>query len=363
MLIHDLVVHPRRVPLRVPYTSVVRGTVHEARVTLVELVHGDGRSAWGEAVSMPAVTGETPESAAALLSGPLREAVVGRRVEDLGENCTRVDRCIAGNGGAKAAVEIALHDAFAQELGTPLFRSLGGSDRKLETSITVGLGTPEEMARRADELAGDGFTALKLKVGHAVELDVRRVEAVRQAVGPGVRLRLDANQGWTAKLAVRAVRLLEDRGADIELIEQPVAARDLGALRFVRERVLTPVVADESVLTARDALEVVRHEAADVLSVKLQESGGIRNVLRIISIAEAAGLGCMVGCSLETEISVTAAASVVAARPAVTHVDLDAPLWLGASPVRGGVRYEGPVLNLPAGPGLGVNGLLPPPEG
>ncbi|MFE5804446.1 dipeptide epimerase [Streptomyces sp. NPDC056491] len=362
MLIHDLVVHPRRVPLRVPYRSVVRGTVREARVTLVELVYGDGRSAWGEAVSMPAVTGETPESAAALLHGPLREAVVGRRVEDLGENCARVDRCAAGNGGAKAGVEIALHDAFAQMLEIPVFRLLGGSQKELETGITVGLGTADEMAERAHGLVAEGFTALKLKVGHAVELDVRRVEAVRQAVGPGIRLRLDANQGWTAKEAVRAVRRLEDGGADIELIEQPVAARDLGALRFVRERVATPVVADESVLTARDALEVVRHEAADVLSVKLQECGGIRNVLRIISIAEAAGLGCMVGCSLETEISVTAAASVVSARSAVTYVDLDAPLWLGASPVRGGATYRGPALDLPTGPGLGVSGLLPPPQ-
>ncbi|WP_017236183.1 dipeptide epimerase [Streptomyces sp. SS] len=362
MRITDLVVHHRQVPLRMPYSSVIRGTVDEAHVTLVELVLEDGSSAWGEAVSMPAVTGETPGSVVAALNGPLRAAVVGRRTENLEETCDRVERSILGNGGAKAGVDIALHDAFARGLGTPLHRALGGGHGTMETSITVGLGTPDEMALRATELVKDGFTALKLKVGHAIAHDVQRVEAVRQAVGPDIRLRLDANQGWTAKESVHAVRLLEDRGADIELIEQPVPARDLRGLRFVRERVSTPVVADESVLTPQDALEVVRQEAADVLSIKVQKSGGVRGVLRIISIAEAAGLTCMIGCSLETEISITAAASVVAARTAVTHVDLDAPLWLGASPVRGGVSYRGPVLELPDAPGLGVDGVLPVPE-
>jgi L-alanine-DL-glutamate epimerase-like enolase superfamily enzyme len=359
MRIADFVVHHRTVPLRMPYSSVIRGTVDEAHVTLVELVLEDGSSAWGEAVSMPAVTGETPGGVVAALTGPLRTAVIGRDTEDLEENCARVDRSIAGNGGAKAGVEIALHDAFARGLGVPLYRALGGAHGTVETSITVGLGTADEMSRRAVELVKDGFTALKLKVGHAIALDVHRVEAVRQAVGPDIRLRLDANQGWSAKEAVRAVRLLEDRGTDIELIEQPVAAQDLAALRFVRERVATPVVADESVLSARDALDVVRQEAADVLSLKLQKSGGVRNLLRIISVAETAGLSCMVGCSLETEISITAAASVVAARSAVRYVDLDAPLWLDASPVRGGVTYQGPVLKLPADPGLGVSGLVP----
>lgn len=361
MRIVDLLVHSRDVPLVIPFVSAKRGVVRHAATNLVELRLEDGRSAWGE-MAMPSVSGESAAGVRAALEGPLREAVVGEQVPDLERLVERVSQALTGNPGAKSAVDIAVHDAFAQWAGLPLYRFLGGGGTELESCVTVGGGLPEEAAKRAAELVAAGFIAIKVKVGGTVSADVRRVLAVREAVGHDVRLRLDANQGWTAKEAVHAMGRLQGAGAEIELLEQPVPAWDLAGMCYVRERVETLVAADESVVTARDAMEVARQGAADVLAVKLQKNGGIRDALRVIAVGEAAGLPCMIGCSLETEVAISAAAAIAAARSSVAYVDLDSPLWLAGSPVRGGARYRSTLLHLPEAPGLGVDGLGPADE-
>ena len=356
MRIVALDVHQRTRTLNTPFASVKRGVLREVVTTLVELRLEDGRSAWGE-IAMPAVSGETPGGVLAALRGPLRDAVIGAAAEDLEQLTERIERALTGNQGAKSAVDIAVHDAFAQVLAAPLYRVLGGSARELETCVTLGTGPAEEVARRAAELVAGGCTAVKMKVGGETAEDLSRVLAVRRAVGAGVKLLLDANQSWTAKKAVHILRSLEDAGADIELVEQPVAAWDRTGMRYVRERATALIVADESLVSAQDALDIVRHEAADVLALKLQKNGGISKVLRIAAVAEAAGLPCMIGCSLESEVSISAAAAVAAARSCFTYVDLDAPLLLDSSPVHGGVQYHGTAIRLPEAAGLGVTGL------
>lgn len=361
MHIIDLVVHRRSVPLSLPFTSANRGLIRDVTILFVELRLADGTSAWGE-ISTPTSSGETLEQILAALRGPLCAAVRGQNVLDPESLLDRVDLALPGSPGAKSAVDIAVHDAYARALSVPLHTLWGGVAKRLASDATVGSGTAQDMARRAVDLVRGGCTALKVKVGRSTENDVRCLIAIREAVGPAVRLRLDANQGWTPEEAVSAVHRLEDAGVAPELLEQPVAARDLAGLRFVRERVDTLIAADESVGTARDALEVIRQEAADVLTLKLQKNGGIRPVLRIVSLAEAAGMTCMISCMFESAIAVSAAAAVAAARRVVTYVDLDAPLWLAKSPVRGGVRCEGSTLWPSDRPGLGVSGLSPAPE-
>ncbi|MGY3676402.1 mandelate racemase/muconate lactonizing enzyme family protein [Streptomyces sp. TE33382] len=356
MRIIDLIVHYRSVPLSIPFTSPKRGVIKEAALVFVELQLEDSTSSWGE-ISTPTSSGETLEEVVAALIGPLRAVARGQDVMDLELVLDRVDQALTGSQSAKSAVDIAVYDAHARALSIPLYRMLGGSTRKLETSATVGSGPAEDMARRATELVKDGCEAIKLKVGQSIDVDVQRVLAVREAVGPSVYLRLDANQGWTPKQAVSAIRQMEDAGASLEILEQPVLARDLAGMRFVREHVDTLIAADESVGSVQDGLALIRQEAADVLTLKLQKLGGVRPALRIAALAEEAGISCMIGCMFESAVAVSAAASLAVARPVISYIDLDAPLWLAASPVRGGVEYWGTQLRLPEWPGLGISGL------
>ncbi|MET8183495.1 dipeptide epimerase [Streptomyces sp. NPDC005336] len=359
MRITDLIVHQRSVPLSIPFVSAKRGVVREAAIVYVELKLEDGTSSWGE-VSLPTCSGETAEGITAAINGPLRTAVRGQEVMDLELLLDRIKLALIGNLSAKSAVDIAVHDAHARVLSVPLYRTFGGSAREFETTVTVGGGLAAQMAQRAAEVVKDGCTSLKIKVGQTIGADVERVLAVREAVGPSIRLYLDANQGWTAKTAVTAIHRLEDAGAAPALLEQPLASWDLAGMRFVRERVETPIVADESVGTPQDALNIIRQEAADVLTLKLQKHGGLRPALRVATLAETAGLSCMISCMFESEVSISAAASLASARGIIRYIDLDAPLWLAASPVRGGVQYSGTTLRLSDQPGLGVEGLKGP---
>ena len=187
--------------------------------------------------------------------------------------------------------------------------------------------------------------------------DVARVRAARSAVGADVRIRLDANQGWTPREAVRVIRALEDSDADVELVEQPVRAEDLDGLSWVTDRVHTPVMADESVYGVRDLVEVIRRRAADMVNVKLAKCGGLSVAGTLLEMARAHQLGTIVGSMMESHIGVGAAASLVAAHGTTVTADLDAAWWAASSPVVGGMSYDGPVVVLPEAPGLGIEAL------
>ncbi|GAB3434121.1 hypothetical protein GCM10027569_84740 [Flindersiella endophytica] len=171
-------------------------------------------------------------------------------------------------------------------------------------------------------------------------------------------IRLDANQGWTPREAVRVIRALEDADLGIELVEQPVAAADLAGLAWVSDRVDTPILADEAVYDVRDLVEVIRLRAADLVNVKLAKCGGLGPARTLLELTRTYGLGTLVGSMMEGPIGVGAAASLVAAYGTTLVSDLDAAWWLAASPVSGGLSYSGSTVVLPDAPGLGVDGLL-----
>ncbi len=353
--IADLRLHRRSVPLHRPFVTALR-TVHTVDAVLVELRDGDGRVGWGEAVPTWRITGETAAGIEAALSGPLRDAVLGREVADVDATLGAADRALRANTSAKAALDMAVHDLWARGLGTPLARLLGGTATSVRSDLTLSAGTAPAMVAAAGEAVTAGFRTLKVKLGKDPAGDVERVCAVRSAVGTEVALRLDANQGWTAKQAVRILGQLQDAGADLELVEQPVPAADLEGLAYVTARTAVPVLADESAFCARDVLELLRRSACDLVNIKLAKCGGLRPALAMLAVADAAGVGCLVGGMMEGTVAVTAAACLAAARlPAVVH-DLDAAGWLARPTARGGVRYDGDRLLLSAGPGLGIDG-------
>jgi len=354
--IREVRAHRVSVPLHTPFVTAIR-TVHAVDSVLVEIVDADGRSGWGEGPATWRVTGDSVAGIEAAVTGPLRHTVLGRQPDDLVDVCAAVESAIVGNTAAKAAVDCALHDLAARRLGVPLPRLLGSSGLRVPTDVTLAAGPAQDMALAAKERTSEGFGVLKVKAGDGTADDVDRLRLIRAAAGPGAVLRVDANQGWTPREAVRAIRAMEDAGLDLELIEQPVAAGDLAGLAFVTAHVSTPVMADESVWSARDLLEVIRRRAADLVNVKLAKCGGIGPARRLLAVAQAAGTGVLLGSMMETHVGVGAVASLATVSRSAGVDDLDAAWWLSRSPIIGGLRYEGAQVVLPDAPGLGISGL------
>ncbi len=343
-----------RVPLRTPFKTALR-TV-EVIDDIVVMIHTDtGHIGWGEAPPTAVITGDTHESITRAITGSIAPWLAGADIADLQELTATVQRAIERNTSAKAAVEIALYDLFGQLNGAPLYRLLGGGIPRVTTDITISVDDVDKMVADALHAIARGFDALKVKVGKDIDADIERVKAIHAAVAGRALLRLDANQGWTPQQAVRALRAIEDAGIALDLVEQPVKADDLDGLEYVTARVATPVMADESAFSVEDVIEIIRRRAADIVNIKLMKTGGISNALRIADLCAGHGVQCMMGCMLETSISVAAAAHVAVARAGViTRVDLDGPQLGAFIPTEGGASFDGPRISLPDAPGLGI---------
>lgn len=351
--------HTEHAALTRPFITS-RRQVDRVATVVVHVELADGTTGIGAASENPAVTGETIDSITSLVTGPIADAVTGP-IADAGESrspsLAGLARAIAGsavgNASAKAAVDMAVHDAHARALDVPLTTMLGGdADAVMVGDMTVSLDEPEAMARHAADAASSGFTRLKVKLGNDPARDIDRLRAVCEAA-PRARLRLDANQGWSAKDAVTVIRRIEDAGLPVDLVEQPVPKWDLDGLAAVTRSTRLPIMADESLAGPHDAFELARRGCADLFNIKLAKSGGIRQALQIAGIAEAAGIGCMVGAMMEPRIGITAAAHVAAAHPNITLIDLDSAEWFADSDA-GGCNTSGGLLRLTGGPGLGI---------
>ncbi|NUS61176.1 MAG: dipeptide epimerase [Lysobacter sp.] len=351
-----------RVPLKTPFKTALR-TVDKVEDVVV-MVHTDtGHVGYGEAPATAVITGDTHGSIVDAIRNYIAPRLIGQDVADLNRLTRLVQTSMERNTSAKAAVEIALYDLFAQSFDAPLYRVLGGGDPVITTDITISVDTIDKMV--ADSLAAvdRGFDSLKIKVGKEIGVDIERAKAIYAAVENRALLRLDANQGWTAKQAVHAINAMEDAGIVLELVEQPVKATDLEGMRYVTERVHTPIMADESVFGPAQVIELIRMRAADIINIKLMKTGGISNAIRMADIASLHGIECMIGCMLESSISVAAAVHLAVAKAdAITKVDLDGPSLSQFNPVEGGVNFNESEITIPDAPGLGIrriNGLEP----
>ena len=257
----------------------------------------------------------------------------------------RIEARVKHNTGAKAAIDMALHDLVGKILGQPTWRLWGlDASRGPETSYSIGIDTPEAMAAKAREFADAGWPLLKLKVG--TPDDVACVRAVREAA-PNVRLVIDANAAWSATEAVARLRQLASFG--IEFVEQPCASGDVAGLRFVRERTGMTVIADETCATEDDIPALAG--AVDGINIKVMKCGGLRRARRMINVARAHHLKVMCGCLIESSLSLSAAAQLV---PLLDYADLDGNLLLKHDPFRGMTVDRGR-LRIPSGAGLGVS--------
>ena len=355
MKISKLSVGSISVPLHHPFRTALR-TVTSVDDLVVRLETDDGLIGYGEAAPTPVITGDTRGG---ILEGfsIAGRAIMGLRLDEPETIFNRLAGSMVHNTSAKAALHMAIWDLIARSYGQPLNAVLGGARRWLECDLTISLNDPEQMAADSRAAVAQGFGILKVKIGTDAQLDLERLKAVRAAVGSGVRLRLDANQGWKPDEAIRVMHKIEDAGVDPDLVEQPVKANDLEGLARVTAAVDTPVLADEAIFSPLDAERVITSHAADMINIKLMKTGGIWQALKIVALAEINQVEVMMGSMMESAVSVTAAAQLAMARSCFTMIDLDPPMLCSANPVRGGMAWQGSRITLPEAPGLGIDGI------
>jgi len=341
----DLAYRRENLRLAAPFT-ISRETTVEEEVLWVEIRHDDV-SGFGEATPQ-AHYKESVDSAAAFLDqaegllghDPFALEAIGRRLAE-----------IPGEMAAKAAIDAALYDLCGKLTDLPVYRLLGLDRAGPPTSWTVWLGSPEDMARRAD-IADDGrFRRLKLKLGGRDGLDVERVRAVRSVTE--LPLMVDVNEYWTLDEAVDAIVELE--GLGVEYVEQPLLAGDPDGPGLKRRSRL-PIYVDEDCHTLADVAACA--ERAHGVNIKLAKSGGIREAVRMAIAARALGLGVMLGCMVESGLAISAGAQIASL---CDHVDLDGNLLLAEDPWPG-VPFDEGVQLPPDAAGLGVHEAVPDPR-
>jgi L-alanine-DL-glutamate epimerase-like enolase superfamily enzyme len=346
---------PVKLPLREPFV-ISYATYPDVLSVLVRVTTADGHAGWGEATPDPNVTGETWNGTAATLRDDLAPALIGRDTRDREAALRALDARVEGVPAAKAALDMALHDLLGRALGVPVWALLGGRSKPhLTISRVVGMKAPEEMARDAAKHVADGFKTVKVKVGDGTNwrLDVARIAAVREAIGPETGLKIDVNQGWkTAGVAIAAIRASLDTHPDY--VEQPVAWWDLEGLAEVRRQTGATIMVDEGCHGPRDALRVAALRAADLVNIKLMKCGGLLAALTLNAIAETAGIVAQVGTMVESSIASAAGLHLALALGNVRTVEMGGPLMLAED--IGDIRgwYDRDRITAPDRPGLGI---------
>ncbi len=344
------------VPLRVPFKTALR-SVNSVEDVVVEIHTDTGAVGYGEAPPTGVITGDTTGSIIGAIEDHVKKTLIGRDVDDFEDLMVALQGCIVKNTSAKAAVDMALWDLYGQLYQIPVYKLMGGARKTIVTDITISVNEPEEMVRDAINAVERGYDCLKVKVGKEPEKDIARLSAIREVVPPETCIRIDANQGWTPKQAVRILNGMQEKGLDIEFVEQPVPAHDFTGLKYVTEHSYVPVLADESVFSPADALTILQMGAADLVNIKLMKCGGLYNALKIASAAEVYGVECMIGCMLEAKISVNAAVHLACAKKVITKVDLDGPVLCSEDPIIGGAVFNEKEITVSDEPGLGIKGI------
>ena len=343
MKLKEIAIGYIEIPLVTPFKTALR-TVNSVNDLIVKVTAEDGTEGYGEAPPTAVITGDTKESIEAAIRYYIAPSITGMDLDDLPSIMAKMEKCLAKNTTAKAAVDIALYDLYAKLQKKPLFRLLGEKDpsavkTELETDITISVNDTDEMVRDSVKAVGEGFRILKVKVGKGGEKDVERIREIRKAVGKDVVIRVDANQGWTREEAVSTITAMEDAGLGIELVEQPVSYHDFKGMQYVTAHVQTPILADESVFSYEDGVRVMEEHGADLVNIKLMKTGGIHEAVKICDAADRFGIKCMIGCMLESKVSVSAGVHLAAARSCVTMADLDGPSLCKVDPYEGGPVY------------------------
>ena len=338
--------------LRNPYT-IAYDSITAAPNLLVRIETDNGLIGWGNAAPDAFVTGETIAQAEVLLTTTIMPALFGREARALSAHHEFLQQHAARIPAACAAIDTALYDLFGKSVNLPLYKLLGWARPKILTSITIGIAAVTESVRQARELVRAGFRALKIKTGADWEEDAERIRAIRAAIGPTFALRIDANQGYTAEQALAFCHRVA--GERLEFVEQPTAAKNIAALKAVRDSAQIPIMADESALTSNDVLTLAASGAVDMINLKLMKTGGITSTMQATAVAAAGKMPVMLGCNDESRISIAAGVHLACALGGVHYADLDGAFDIVDDVAAGGFVLQDGYLIPSDQPGLGVD--------
>lgn len=338
-----------------PYTIAFK-TITEVKNVFVEIFLEDGMSGIGSGNPSEYVVGETLEQSVEALDPKSLEFLIGRDIRQLNQLTFEVWKNFPDNPAARAALDIALYDLFTKYLGVPLVKYLGQKIKKLPTSNTIGIKNVEETLLEAEDYIRRGFRVVKVKLGKDLDEDVERVMKLREKFGNQIIIRADANQGYSVEQTIQFYGRTYD--LDIELIEQPLPAKDIAEMKGLPKEVREVLAADESLITPSDALELIKPpKAAGIFNIKLMKCGGISQALKIADIALHEEIDLFWGCNDESIVSITAALHAAFACSNTKYIDLDGSLDLARDVVKGGFILKDGYMYCSEKAGLGVEKL------
>ena len=340
-------------PLKEPFI-ISYASYPSMKAIILRLETDTGLIGFGEAVPDEHVTGEQVDAAFEMLKNVLVPQILNRSPFDIEAIHQLMNASLVGNPAAKAAIDIACYDLMGKATGQPVYNLIGGrAHDNLQYPKVLSIEAPQIMAEKATKAVAQGFSSLKLKVGlDDPALDIERIYAVRKAVGEDMPIRIDVNQGWkTVGVAVQTINRLE--AANLTWVEQPIRIGDIRGLAEVRRKVSTPIMADESVQSMEDVLEIIRLDAADYINIKLMKAGGIFPAVQMAKAAEAAGIIAQIGSMVESSVGSAAGYHAVMARKNIQSAELTGPLLF--SEEIGNLHYELPYVKLSGKPGLGID--------
>lgn len=328
-----------------------------SRYVILAIETDDGLIGWGEATVVPQWSGETQGGANALIKDYFIPLLLGRDPADYLTIVQEMDGII-DNPFTKAAVEMALLDLVGKAQNKPVYELLGGAKnpKQIPIKFSIGLREPDDAANIAATKVKEGFTAIKLKVGPDPEKDLRRVRAVRDAVGPKIKLNVDVNGGWSVEQSIREIPRYAE--FNLEYVEQPTPRWDIEGMAKVKANSDVPIMADESVFAVWQAEQVIAKKAADLMSIYPGKNGGLLKAQKICKMAEQVGIGCHLGSNLEWDLGTSAMCHLTAACSNVQvgrfPVDILGPLYYTVHPKQNPIRFENGCVFVPEGPGLGA---------
>jgi L-alanine-DL-glutamate epimerase-like enolase superfamily enzyme len=333
------------------------GSHPESHYVVVTIRSDEGHTGYGEATVTAGWSGETQQSALFAIREVIAPRLTGQNPADITALADVMDRLLQVNSFTKAAVEMALLDLAGKKLGVPVYQLLGGPRRAPQICLRFSIGAfaADDAAKVALGAIAKGVRAVKVKVGLDRVTDIARVEAVRSAVGENVRVGVDANCGWNESDTLWAIPHLERLGVNV--IEQPLPRGDFRGCARLRKRTNIPLMLDESIFRREDALEAIRHEACDLISIYPGKNSGVLRSLEIAQMAATAGLRCTIGSNLEMDLGTAAMLHLAIAMPGLaTEVDHDTigPLYYDTHLTNPPIRYQEGCAIVPEGPGLGV---------
>ncbi len=354
MKITKIEIYKLNVPLKEPFI-ISLGVIKTANSIVLKIHTDHNIYGTGEGNPYMFIVGETQE-ADFEYAKMLAKLLIGKNPLEIENRLAEIDRILKFNPTIKSAFDMALYDILGKSTGLPLYKLWGGTNnRKITTDMTVSIDKPEKMANDALKFKKAGFPAIKVKLGDNFKNDIKRIDAIRKAIGYEIPLRIDANQGWDTHTAIKTLKALDKY--DIEHCEEPIPRWNVTDLPYVRAHSPIAIMADESLFDHHDAFRLAKTQACDYFNIKLSKSGGLNNALKIVSIAEAAGIKSQVGCMSETRFGLTALMHLVIARSNIVHFDLDSALMLAEDPVTGGIEYKekGQVILPDDEPGIGAD--------